>query len=326
MLLEFEDHRPLYDWVIANVDLPSKPRQIEFARLGINHTVMSKRKLRALVEGGYVSGWDDPRMPTLCGLRRRGYTPASIRNFSERNGVSKVNSTVEYSFLEHCLREDLNLKAQRVMGVLRPLKLILTNYPEGKTETFEVENNPNRPEDGTRTVTFSRELWIEQEDFMEEPIKGYFRLFPGNEVRLKTTYVIRCTGCEKDADGNVTTVYAEYDPESRGGNPADGRKIKSTIHWVDANTALDAEIRLYDNLFSVEDPDAGDFLEALNPDSLKVLENAKVEPSLAAAKPGDSFQFMRQGYFCVDNRDSTPEHLVFNRSVSLKDSFKPKKK
>ncbi|HIY27740.1 MAG TPA: glutamine--tRNA ligase/YqeY domain fusion protein [Firmicutes bacterium] len=324
--LEFEDHRPLYDWVIANVDLPSKPRQIEFARLGINHTVMSKRKLRALVEGGYVSGWDDPRMPTLCGLRRRGYTPASIRNFSERNGVSKVNSTVEYSFLEHCLREDLNLKAQRVMGVLHPLKLILTNYPEGKTETFEVENNPNRPEDGTRTVTFSRELWIEQEDFMEEPIKGYFRLFPGNEVRLKTTYVIRCTGCEKDADGNVTTVYAEYDPESRGGNPADGRKIKSTIHWVDANTALDAEIRLYDNLFSVEDPDAGDFLEALNPDSLKVLENAKVEPSLATAKPGDSFQFMRQGYFCVDNRDSTPEHLVFNRSVSLKDSFKPKKK
>ncbi len=324
--LEFEDHRPLYDWVIANVDLPSKPRQIEFARLGINHTVMSKRKLRALVEGGYVSGWDDPRMPTLCGLRRRGYTPASIRNFSERNGVSKVNSTVEYSFLEHCLREDLNLKAQRVMGVLHPLKLILTNYPEGKTETFEVENNPNRPEDGTRTVTFSRELWIEQEDFMEEPIKGYFRLFPGNEVRLKTTYVIRCTGCEKDADGNVTTVYAEYDPESRGGNPADGRKIKSTIHWVDANTALDAEIRLYDNLFSVEDPDAGDFLEALNPDSLKVLENAKVEPSLVAAKPGDSFQFMRQGYFCVDNRDSTPDHLVFNRSVSLKDSFKPKKK
>ena len=324
--LEFEDHRPLYDWVIANVDLPSKPRQIEFARLGINHTVMSKRKLRALVEGGYVSGWDDPRMPTLCGLRRRGYTPASIRNFSERNGVSKVNSTVEYSFLEHCLREDLNLKAQRVMGVLHPLKLILTNYPEGKTETFEVENNPNRPEDGTRTVTFSRELWIEQEDFMEEPIKGYFRLFPGSEVRLRTTYVIRCTGCEKDADGNVTTVYAEYDPESRGGNPADGRKIKSTIHWVDANTALDAEIRLYDNLFSVEDPDAGDFLEALNPDSLKVLENAKVEPSLATAKPGDSFQFMRQGYFCVDNRDSTPEHLVFNRSVSLKDSFKPKKK
>ena len=323
--LEFEDHRPLYDWVIANVDLPSKPRQIEFARLGINNTVMSKRKLRALVEGGYVSGWDDPRMPTLCGLRRRGYTPASIRNFSERNGVSKVNSTVEYSFLEHCLREDLNINAQRVMGVLRPLKLIITNYPEGKSETFEVENNPNRPEDGNRTVTFSRELWIEQEDFMEEPVKGYFRLFPGNEVRLKTTYIVRCTGCEKDENGNVTTVYAEYDPESRGGNPADGRKIKGTIHWVNAADALDAEIRLYDNLFTVPDPDAGDFLEVLNPDSLKVLENAKVEPSLAAAKPGDSFQFMRQGYFCVDNKDSTPGHLVFNRSVSLKDSFKPKK-
>ena len=324
--LEFEDHRPLYDWVIANVDLPSKPRQIEFARLGINNTVMSKRKLRALVEGGYVSGWDDPRMPTLCGLRRRGYTPASIRNFSERNGVSKVNSTVEYSFLEHCLREDLNINAQRVMGVLRPLKLIITNYPEGKSETFEVENNPNRPEDGTRTVTFSRELWIEEDDFMEEPVKGYFRLFPGNEVRLKTTYIVRCTGCEKDENGNITAVYAEYDPESRGGNPADGRKIKGTIHWVNAADALDAEIRLYDNLFTVPDPDAGDFLEVLNPDSLKVLENAKVEPSLAAAKPGDSFQFMRQGYFCVDNKDSTSEHLVFNRSVSLKDSFKPKNK
>ena len=324
--LEFEDHRPLYDWVIANVDLPSKPRQIEFARLGINNTVMSKRKLRALVEGGYVSGWDDPRMPTLCGLRRRGYTPASIRSFSERNGVSKVNSTVEYSFLEHCLREDLNINAQRVMGVLRPLKLIITNYPEGKTETFEVENNPNRLEDGTRTVTFSRELWIEEDDFMEEPVKGYFRLFPGNEVRLKTTYIVRCTGCEKDENGNITAVYAEYDSESRGGNPADGRKIKGTIHWVNAADALDAEIRLYDNLFTVPDPDAGDFLEVLNPDSLKVLENAKVEPSLASAKPGDSFQFMRQGYFCVDNRDSTPEHLVFNRSVSLKDSFKPKKK
>ena len=323
--LEFEDHRPLYDWVIANVNLPSKPRQIEFARLGINNTVMSKRKLRALVEGGYVSGWDDPRMPALCGLRRRGYTPASIRNFSERNGVSKVNSTVEYSFLEHCLREDLNLNAQRVMGVLHPLKLILTNYPEGQTETFEVENNPNRPEDGNRTVAFSRELWIEAEDFMEEPVKGYFRLFPGNEVRLKTTYIVRCTGCEKDENGNVTAVYAEYDPESRGGNPADGRKIKGTIHWVNAADALDAEIRLYDNLFTVPDPDAGDFLEVLNPDSLKVLENAKVEPSLAVAKPGDSFQFMRQGYFCVDNKDSSAEHLVFNRSVSLKDSFKPKK-
>ena len=323
--LEFEDHRPLYDWVINNVTLPAKPRQIEFARLGINNTVMSKRKLRALVEGGYVSGWDDPRMPTICGLRRRGYTPASIRNFSVRNGVSKVNSTVEYSFLEHCLREDLNLTAKRVMGVLNPVKLILTNYSEDRTETFEVENNPNRPEDGTRTVTFGRELYIEAEDFMETPVKGYFRLFPGNEVRLKTTYVVKCTGCKKDENGNVVEVYAEYDPESRGGNPADGRKIKSTIHWVDAKNAEDAEIRLYDNLFTVEDPDAGDFLELLNPDSLKVLTGCKVEAGLKTAKPGESFQFMRQGYFCVDNKDSAEDHLVFNRSVSLKDGFKKKK-
>ena len=323
--LEFEDHRPLYDWVINNVTLPAKPRQIEFARLGINNTVMSKRKLRALVEGGYVSGWDDPRMPTICGLRRRGYTPASIRNFSVRNGVSKVNSTVEYSFLEHCLREDLNLTAKRVMGVLNPVKLILTNYPEDRTETFEVENNPNRPEDGTRTVTFGRELYIEAEDFMETPVKGYFRLFPGNEVRLKTTYVVKCTGCKKDENDNVVEVYAEYDPESRGGNPADGRKIKSTIHWVDAKNAEDAEIRLYDNLFTVEDPDAGDFLELLNPDSLKVLTGCKVEAGLKTAKPGESFQFMRQGYFCVDNKDSAEDHLVFNRSVSLKDGFKKKK-
>ena len=323
--LEFEDHRPLYDWVINNVTLPAKPRQIEFARLGINNTVMSKRKLRALVEGGYVSGWDDPRMPTICGLRRRGYTPASIRNFSVRNGVSKVNSTVEYSFLEHCLREDLNLTAKRFMGVLNPVKLILTNYPEDRTETFEVENNPNRPEDGTRTVTFGRELYIEAEDFMETPVKGYFRLFPGNEVRLKTTYVVKCTGCKKDENGNVVEIYAEYDPESRGGNPADGRKIKSTIHWVDAKNAEDAEIRLYDNLFTVEDPDAGDFLELLNPDSLKVLTGCKVEAGLKTAKPGESFQFMRQGYFCVDNKDSAEDHLVFNRSVSLKDGFKKKK-
>ena len=323
--LEFEDHRPLYDWVINNVTLPAKPRQIEFARLGINNTVMSKRKLRALVEGGYVSGWDDPRMPTICGLRRRGYTPASIRNFSVRNGVSKVNSTVEYSFLEHCLREDLNLTAKRVMGVLNPVKLILTNYPEDRTETFEVENNPNRPEDGTRTVTFGRELYIEAEDFMETPVKGYFRLFPGNEVRLKTTYVVKCTGCKKDENGNVVEVYAEYDPESRGGNPADGRKIKSTIHWVDAKNAEDAEIRLYDNLFTVEDPDAGDVLELLNPESLKVLTGCNVEAGLKTAKSGESFQFMRQGYFCVDNKDSAEDHLVFNRSVSLKDGFKKKK-
>ena len=322
--LEFEDHRPLYDWVIENVTLPSKPRQIEFARLGINNTVMSKRKLRALVEGGYVSGWDDPRMPTLCGLRRRGYTPAAIRNFSERNGVSKVNSTVEYSFLEHCLREDLNLTAKRVMGVLEPVKLILTNYPEDRTETFEVENNPNRPEDGTRTVTFGRELYVEAADFLPEPVPKYKRLYPnGPECRLKGTYLIRCTGYKAGADGKVEEIYAEYDPESRGGNPADGRKVKgATIHWVDAKNAVDAEVRLYDNLFTVEDPNAGDFLELLNPDSLRVLEGCKVEPGLSAAKPGESFQFMRQGYFCADSRDSSVEHLVFNRSVSLKDSFK----
>ena len=322
--LEFEDHRPLYDWVIENVTLPSKPRQIEFARLGINNTVMSKRKLRALVEGGYVSGWDDPRMPTLCGLRRRGYTPAAIRNFSERNGVSKVNSTVEYSFLEHCLREDLNLTAKRVMGVLEPVKLILTNYPEDRTETFQVENNPNRPEDGTRTVTFGRELYVEAEDFLPEPVSKYKRLYPnGPECRLKGTYLIRCTGYKAGADGQIEEIYAEYDPESRGGNPADGRKVKgATIHWVDAKNAVDAEVRLYDNLFTVEDPNAGDFLELLNPDSLRVLEGCKVEPGLSAAKPGESFQFMRQGYFCADSRDSSAEHLVFNRSVSLKDSFK----
>ena len=322
--LEFEDHRPLYDWVIENVTLPSKPRQIEFARLGINNTVMSKRKLRALVEGGYVSGWDDPRMPTLCGLRRRGYTPAAIRNFSERNGVSKVNSTVEYSFLEHCLREDLNMTAKRVMGVLNPVKLILTNYPEDRTETFEVENNPNRPEDGTRTLTFGRELYVEAEDFLAEPVPKYKRLYPnGPECRLKGTYLIRCTGYKAGADGKVEEIYAEYDPESRGGNPADGRKVKgATIHWVDAKNAVDAEVRLYDNLFTVEDPNADNFLELLNPDSLKVLKGCKVEPGLSAAKPGESFQFMRQGYFCADNRDSTAEHLVFNRSVSLKDSFK----
>ncbi len=326
--LEFEDHRPLYDWVINNISVPVKPRQIEFARLGINNTVMSKRKLRELVEGGYVSGWDDPRMPTICGLRRRGYTPASIRNFCERIGVAKSVNTVEYSFLEHCLREDLNETAQRAMAVLRPVKLIITNYPEGKTETFEVENNPNRPEDGTRTVTFSRELYIERDDFMEEPVKGYFRLFPGNEVRLKTTYIVKCTGCKKDENGNVAEVYAEYDPATRGGNTPDGRKIKGTIHWVDANTAINAEIRLYDNLFTVPDPEAGDrnFIEHLNPASLEVLRDCKAEASLAGAEAPKSYQFMRLGYFCVDNKDSRPGSLVFNRSVSLKDGFKKGKK
>ena len=326
--LEFEAHRPLYNWVVEHVEGPCKPRQIEFARLGIDHTVMSKRKLRLLVENGYVSGWDDPRMPTLCGLRRRGYTPVSIRNFCDRIGVSKVNSTVDYAFLEHCLREDLNDRAQRVMAVLRPVKLVITNYPEGQTEEFQVENNPNHPEEGTRTVTFSRELYIEQDDFLEEPFKGYFRLFPGNEVRLKTAYVVRCTGCKKDEHGQVVEVYAEYDPETRGGNTPDGRKVKGTIHWVDAGTALDAEVRLYDNLFSDEDPDAGDkdFLEHLNPNSLETLTDCKIESSMANAEAPASFQFMRLGYFCVDNKDSKPGALVFNRSVSLKDGFKGKKK
>ncbi len=323
--LEFEDHRPLYDWVINNVSVPAKPRQIEFARLGINNTVMSKRKLRALVEEGYVRGWDDPRMPTLCGLRRRGYTPRSIRNFTDRNGVSKVNSIVEYAFLEHCLREDLNETAQRAMAVIRPVKLVITNYPEDKTEEFEVENNPNRPEDGSRVITFSRECFIEADDFMEEPIKGYQRLYPGNEVRLKSAYIVKCTGCKKDEDGNVAEVYATYDPETKGGNTPDGRKVRGTIHWVDASNCENAEIRLYSNLFTVPDPDVGDknFLDYLNPDSLEVVENAKLEKSLGSAKLGDSFQFMRLGYFCVD-KDSAADKLIFNRSVSLKDGFKKK--
>ena len=322
--LEFEAHRPLYDWVIEHSELPCKPRQIEFARLNINHTVMSKRKLRLLVENGVVDGWDDPRMPTLSGLRRRGYTPLSIRNFCERIGVSKVNSVVEYSFLEHCLREDLNMTAQRVMAVLDPIKLIITNYPEDLVEEFEIENNPNCPEDGTRTITFSRESWIERNDFTEEPVKGYFRFYPGNEVRMKTTYIVKCTGCKKDENGNVIEVYGEYDPQTRGGTTPDGRKVRGTIHWVDAKNALDAEIRLYDNLFTQADPEAGELLECINPDSLNVLEHCKVEASVKELDSHASFQFMRQGYFCFDSKDSKPEHLVFNRTVSLKDSFKKK--
>lgn len=322
--LEFEDHRPLYDWVLENVSVPSKPRQIEFARLGINHTVMSKRKLRELVEKKIVDGWDDPRMPTLCGLRRRGYTPKSIRNFCDRIGVAKVNSTVEYAFLEHCLREDLNQTANRVMAVLYPVKLIITNYPEDKTETFEIENNPNDPGAGTRAITFSRELFIEADDFMEEPMKKYFRLFPGNEVRLKTAYVVKCTGCKKDEQGNVIEVYAEYDPKTQGGQTPDGRKVKSTIHWVDAKTCINAQVRLYNDLFTVENPDVGDndFLELVNEKSLKILENCKLEKSLQDAQPGIAYQFMRIGYFCLDNKYSTSKHLIFNRSVLLKDSFK----
>ena len=326
--LEFENHRPLYDWVANNVSIPyHKPRQIEFARLGIDHTVMSKRKLRQLVEEGRVSGWDDPRMPTLCGLRRRGYTPKSIRNFCDRVGVTKSDNTIEYAFLEYCLREDLNETARRVMAVLRPVKLVITNYPAGQSETFEVENNPLHPEEGTHTVTFSRELWIEGEDFLSQPVPKYKRLYPnGPECRLKGAYLIKCVGYETDENGNVTEIAAEYDPDSRGGNPADGRKVKgATIHWVDASTAVDAEVRLYDNLFSDPEPDGlgKDFLECLNPGSLEVLTGCKVEAGLSDAQPSDSFQFLRQGYFCADSKDSKPGHLVFNRSVSLKDSFKP---
>ncbi len=327
--LEFEAHRPLYDWVINNITLPyGKPRQIEFARLGINYTVMSKRKLRQLVEEKRVSGWDDPRMPTICGLRRRGYTPEAIRNFSERIGVAKADSTVEFGFLEFCLREDLNEHAKRAMAVLRPVKLTVTNYPENQVEYFTVENNPNDPEAGTREVAFSRDLYIEADDFMEVPAKKYFRMFPGNEVRLKGAYVVKCTGCIKDEAGNVTEVLCEYDPESRGGDPKDGRKIKGTIHFVEATTAVDAEVRLYDNLFSDADPDGAgkNFLDCLNPKSLEVLTGCKLEASLADATAPASYQFLRLGYFCVDNRDSKPGALVFNRSVSLKDSFKPAKK
>ena len=327
--LEFENHRPLYNWVVDNVSVPHKPRQIEFARLGIDHTVLSKRKLRALIEGGYVAGWDDPRMPTLCGLRRRGYTPAAIRNFCERVGVAKSPNTIDYGFLEFCLREDLNETAQRVMAVLKPVKLTITNYPADQSEVFEVENNPNDPEAGTREVTFSRHIWIEADDFLPAPIPKYKRLFPdGPECRLKGAYLIKCTGCATDENGNVTEVFATYDPESRGGNPADGRKVKgATIHWVDADNCCDAEVRQYSNLFDDPDPDAAgkDFLSCLNPNSLEVLTGCKVEKSLENAKAPASYQFMRLGYFCPDSRDCAPGSLVFNRSVSLKDSFKPGK-
>ena len=336
--LEFEAHRPLYNWVIDHCELPARPRQIEFARLGIDHTVMSKRKLRRLVEEHYVSGWDDPRMPTLCGLRRRGYTAASIRSFCERIGVAKSPNTVEYGFLEHCLREDLNVSAQRTMAVLHPVKLTVTNYPQGQSETFTVENNPTDPSQGTHEITFSRHLWIEHEDFLETPIPKYKRLYPdGPECRLKGAYLVKCTGCVKDENGQIVEVLCTYDPDSRGGDPADGRKVKgATLHWVDAESCVDAEVRLYDNLFSDPQPDGPDkdFLNCLNPDSLMVLEGCKVERAMVdVAKRFDqaenrtgvnapTFQFMRTGYFCMDNRDCTADHLVFNRSVSLKDSFK----
>ena len=336
--LEFEAHRPLYNWVIDHCELPARPRQIEFARLGIDHTVMSKRKLRKLVEENYVSGWDDPRMPTLCGLRRRGYTAASIRNFCERIGVAKSPNVIEYGFLEHCLREDLNAHAERTMAVLRPVKLTVINYPEGQSETVTVENNPADPAQGTHDITFSRHLWIEADDFMEVPVPKYKRLTPGGlECRLKGAYLVTCTGCVKDENGNVTEVLCTYDPDSRGGDPADGRKVKgATLHWVDAANCLDAEVRLYDNLFSDEQPDGPDkdFLDCLNPDSLTVLTGCKVEPEMQKVAAefdkkenrtgtnAPTFQFMRLGYFCLDNRDRAADHMVFNRSVSLKDSFK----
>ena len=336
--LEFEAHRPLYNWVIEHCELPARPRQIEFARLGIDHTVMSKRKLRALVEEGRVSGWDDPRMPTLCGLRRRGYTAASIRNFCERIGVAKSPNVVEFGFLEHCLREDLNATAERTMAVLRPIKLTVTNYPEGRSEVFQVENNPTDPTQGTHEITFSRHLWMEADDFLEQPIPKYKRLFPdGPECRLKGAYLVKCTGCVKDERGHITEVLCEYDPNSRGGDPADGRKVKgATLHWVDAENCLDAEVRLYDNLFSDAQPDGPDknFLDCLNPESLSILTGCKVEKGMAAVAAefdkrenrtgtnAPTFQFMRTGYFCMDNRHCTADHLVFNRSVSLKDSFK----
>mgnify|MGYP000760356193 CR=1 FL=1 len=336
--LEYEDHRPLYDWVVEQCEFEHKPRQIEFARLNLTNTMMSKRYLRRLVEEGHVTGWDDPRMPTLCGLRRRGYTAASIRNFCERIGVAKSPNTVEYGFLEHCLREDLNGSAQRTMAVLHPVKLTVTNYPQGQSETFTVENNPTDPSQGTHEITFSRHLWIEHEDFLETPIPKYKRLYPdGPECRLKGAYLVKCTGCVKDENGQIVEILCTYDPDSRGGDPADGRKVKgATLHWVDAENCVDAEVRLYDNLFSDPQPDGPDkdFLNCLNPDSLMVLEGCKVERAMVdVARDFDrvenrtginapTFQFMRTGYFCMDNRDCTADHLVFNRSVSLKDSFK----
>ncbi|MCL1835527.1 MAG: glutamine--tRNA ligase/YqeY domain fusion protein [Oscillospiraceae bacterium] len=320
--LEYEDHRPLYDWVIENCDVPSKPRQIEFGRRSLEHTVVSKRKLRRLVEEGYVDGWDDPRMPTLCGLRRKGYSPSSLRDFCNRLGVGKTSNSIEIALLEHCLREDLNKRAQRAMAVLRPIKLVITNYPEDMAEAFETENNPEDESAGHRSISFSRELWIESDDFMVDPPKKYNRLYPGNEVRLKSAYVVLCTGYETDGNGNVTCVTAEYDRETRGGNTPDGRKVRGTIHWVDARNCAEAEVRLYDNLFSDPDPDAAgkDFMQCLNPGSLEVVQGCKIEKMLEGARAPDVFQFLRLGYFVVDSRYSSADKLVFNRAAALKES------
>ena len=319
--LEFEDHRPLYDWFLDALGV-YRPQQIEFARLNLSYTVMSKRVLRPLVETGRVSGWDDPRLPTLSGLRRRGYTPEAIRNFCQRTGVAKANSTVDVAFLEHCLREDLNQRAQRVMGVLRPLRLVIDNYPEGQVEEFDAVNNPEDPAAGTRKVPFSRVLYIEQEDFLEEAPEKYFRLVPGREVRLRYAYFITCVGAVKDEQtGEIVEVHCTYDPATKGGDSPDGRKVKSTLHWVSAEHALEAEVRLYDHLFNKEDPaDVEEGTSNINPNSLEILTSCRVEPSLADAPPGSRYQFERLGYFCVDP-DSSPGKLVFNRVVALRDTW-----
>jgi glutaminyl-tRNA synthetase len=321
--LEFETHRALYDWFIEKLDL-HHPQQIEFARLNLNYTVMSKRKLLELVENKLVSGWDDPRMPTICGLRRRGFTPESIRAFCDRIGIARMNSVVDLSWLEQAIRDDLNTTAPRVMGVLRPLKVVIENYPEDQVDELEAANHPADESFGKRIIPFSREVYVEQDDFLEDAPRKYFRLSPGREVRLRYAYLVTCTGVVKDDDGNVIEVRCTYDPESKGGNAPDGRKVKGTIHWVSAKHAVDAEVRLYDRLFSLESPDdvpeGQDWKDGLNPDSLEVLSDAKLEPSLAAAEPGARFQFERNGYFCVD-QNSSSEKLTFNRTATLRDSW-----
>lgn len=320
--MEFEDHRPIYNWVVENSGLEAKPRQIEFARLGMTNTVMSKRKLRALVENNLVDGWDDPRMPTISGLRRRGYTPEAIRDFCEKIGVSKANSKVDSSLLDYCIRDDLKTKAKVAMAVLDPLKVIIDNYPEGQTEMLTVENNPENEALGKREVPFSKEIYIEKEDFMEVPVKKFFRLAPLKEVRLKGAYFVTCVGVDKDENGEITAVHCTYDPLSKGGNSPDGRKVKGTLHWVNAATAVKTEARLYDYMMldKPDDPD-GDMI--MNPESLKITD-CFVEPSLKDAAKGDKFQFMRNGYYCVDTKDTTDEKIVFNRIVPLKSSFKAK--
>ena len=321
--LEFEDHRPLYDWVVRECEFENPPRQIEFAKLYLTNVVTGKRYIKKLVEDGIVDGWDDPRLVSIAALRRRGYTPESIKKFVDLVGVAKGNSSVDYAMLEYCIREDLKLKKPRMMAVLDPVKLVIDNYPEGETEMVSIPNNLENEALGERQVPFGRELYIEREDFMENPPKKYFRLYPGNEVRLMGAYFVTCTGCEKDGDGNITVVHGTYDPETRSGSGFTGRKVKGTIHWVAKDTARKAECRLYENIVDEEKGKLNeDGTLNLNPNSLTVLKDCYVEPQLAEAKAYDSFQFMRNGYFCVDAKDSRPEHLVFNRIVSLKSSFK----